>query len=108
MGYGLSQLNRNRFQRFVLVFSFSLLAGCWIHCFDRALLAQSKEVTTSKNQDTCVACHQKNADETIDLFAHSTHWRRSLSCKDCHGGDPLANEKQAAHSQNFVGKMISN
>lgn len=108
MGEGLNQLNRNRFQRFVLFVFFALFAGCWIHGDDNALLAQSKDITASKKQDTCIACHQKNADETIDLFAHSTHSRSSLSCNDCHGGDPMANEKQAAHSQNFVGKMISN
>jgi hypothetical protein len=109
MGYGLNQLNRNRIQRFVLFFSFALLfAVCRIHGFDEALPAQSKDASLPTPQDTCIVCHQKNADETIELFAHSTHSRRSISCKECHGGNASASEKQAAHSQNFTGKMTSN
>jgi len=54
--------------------------------------------------DNCLACHQKNNDEIIGLFQNSTHSRRHLSCKECHGGDAIATEKQAAHGQNFIGK----
>jgi hypothetical protein len=108
MGYGLHQLNRNHFQKLVLFCSFVLCVGYQIHWFHGNLLAQAKDVTQSKNPDSCVACHQKNADETLELFAHSTHSRRNLSCKECHGGDASANEKQLAHSQNFTGKMTSN
>jgi hypothetical protein len=109
MGYGLNQLNRNCIQRFVLFFSLVLLfALSWIHWFDGNLLAQSKDATQTKISDKCFVCHQKNADETIELFTYSTHSRRNISCKDCHGGDAAASEKQVAHSQNFIGKMTSN
>lgn len=58
--------------------------------------------------DNCMACHEKNRDETVGFFAHSTHSRRSLSCKECHGGDASAAEKTIAHGQNFIGRMSSN
>src|SRR5262249_54318869 len=56
----------------------------------------------------CFACHQKNGDETVGLFLSSTHARRSISCKECHGGDATATDKQTAHGQNFIGKPTAN
>ena len=54
--------------------------------------------------DNCLACHLKNKDETVGIFQNSTHSRRHISCKECHGGDATATDKAAAHGQNFIGK----
>jgi hypothetical protein len=62
----------------------------------------------SSKQNNCLSCHEKNSDETVGLFAHSTHSRRGISCKDCHGGNESAVDKPVAHSQDFIGKMNSN
>lgn len=71
------------------------------------MFAQSNDSRQSKVIDNCVVCHQKNRDETVGLFAYSVHSRRGISCKECHGGDASASEKQAAHSESFNGKMTS-
>jgi mono/diheme cytochrome c family protein len=54
--------------------------------------------------NSCMACHQRSGDESSRLFAGSVHARRGLTCDACHGGDAKAQEKQAAHAANFVGK----
>ena len=58
--------------------------------------------------DNCSACHQKNGDQAVTLFARSTHARSGITCNRCHGGDPFATEKQAAHGGRFIGKPSSN
>ena len=62
----------------------------------------------SQQSDNCSSCHQKNGDQTVTIYARSTHARSGITCNRCHGGDPLATEKQAAHSGRFVGKPSSN
>lgn len=58
--------------------------------------------------DNCGACHQKNGDQTVAIFARSTHARSGITCNRCHGGDPFATEKAAAHGGRFIGKPSSN
>jgi Cytochrome c3 len=58
--------------------------------------------------DNCSACHQKNGDQTVGIFARSTHARSGITCNRCHGGDPFATEKKAAHGGRFIGKPSSN
>ncbi|HEU4388277.1 MAG TPA: cytochrome c3 family protein [Blastocatellia bacterium] len=60
--------------------------------------------TGSKTGDSCAACHREKGDEVIGLFGRSTHFRRSISCANCHGGTPSAAEKSAAHVGSFVGR----
>jgi len=38
------------------------------------------------------------------LFSSSVHFAAGKSCSACHGGDPSADDKLAAHSLNFVGQ----
>jgi hypothetical protein len=94
-----------------LVFAFSsivLFIGYSIEAFDGQTLFLAGALPQSAGTDNCLTCHEKNRDETIGLFAHSTHSRRGLSCKDCHGGDGSTKDKAIAHGQDFLGKMNSN
>ena len=58
--------------------------------------------------DNCSACHQKNGDQAVSLFARSTQARSGITCNRCHGGDPLAAQKEKAHGGRFIGKPTSN
>jgi hypothetical protein len=54
--------------------------------------------------DGCVTCHRKQSDGAVALYSTSVHFGAGKSCNNCHGGDPSAQDKQAAHSLNFVGQ----
>lgn len=56
----------------------------------------------------CVACHQKQNDKSVALYAESTHAKSGFKCNSCHGGDPKAADKAAAHAVNFVGQPSVN
>jgi mono/diheme cytochrome c family protein len=73
-----------------------------------AKVSQDKAAGPAQQTDSCGACHQKNGDQAVGLFARSTHARAAITCNRCHGGDPFATEKEAAHSGRFVGKPTSN
>lgn len=59
------------------------------------------------DSDTCVSCHKKQSDGVVQLYSSSIHFERGKSCRDCHGGDATAQDKQSAHSLNFVGQPTS-
>ena len=43
----------------------------------------------------CVQCHQVNDD--LDKGIEIAHLKQALTCVECHGGDPAANERGQAH-----------
>jgi hypothetical protein len=81
---------------------YSLLAiGCLLLA---AIFFLPSASTAVPSEDGCVSCHQKQNAGVFALFARSTHGQAGKSCSSCHGGDPGATDKQAAHSAGFVGK----
>lgn len=48
-------------------------------------------------QETCGTCHPENRVS----FDESIHAVESVTCSDCHGGDPVSREVEAAHSGKF-------
>ena len=38
--------------------------------------------------DQCVTCHQNLGDNPSSLFKHDIHFKKGISCADCHGGNP--------------------
>jgi hypothetical protein len=101
-------LNRFQTQRLVFICSCTVLfIGYSIQAFT-GQTGSSLKSSPQAGVDNCLACHEKNGDEIIGLFANSTHSRRGISCKECHGGDASGREKAAAHGQNFIGRMNSN
>jgi predicted CXXCH cytochrome family protein len=54
------------------------------------------------NPNTCVTCHaalhEANLSAPPKAFAGDVHDKANIRCADCHGGDPAAAEKAAAHS----------
>jgi hypothetical protein len=59
---------------------------------------------------TCLDCHLAVDDSTLtppaSAFADDVHAHAGLSCANCHGGDPRAEDQDAAHDRRkgFVGK----
>jgi mono/diheme cytochrome c family protein len=66
--------------------------------------AAGTQAATSQATDGCVACHQKQPNSVPALYSDSIHFKSGKSCNACHGGDPEASDKPAAHSLNFVGQ----
>jgi hypothetical protein len=54
--------------------------------------------------DNCAACHMARREAVVELFLRSTHYRVGMSCSKCHGGDPLAAEKEKSHGAGFVAR----
>jgi len=58
-------------------------------------------------QDSCVACHSnpdflvtnKKLYDYFQQWTASVHRQEELACSDCHGGNPRAAEKGAAHGE---------
>ena len=38
--------------------------------------------------DQCLKCHEAIGDNPSTLFKHDIHFRKGVSCADCHGGNP--------------------
>jgi hypothetical protein len=62
----------------------------------------------TQNQNSCVTCHTTltgKLAQPVEQWNSSIHSQRGVTCADCHGGDPSASDKQAAHaaSANFIG-----
>lgn len=58
--------------------------------------------------DSCAKCHAESEDPAFDVplfFVADVHARAGLSCADCHGGDPTAEDEDEAMSEDagFVG-----
>ena len=101
-------MTRRRIQTIVALFVIAGLAVWTAAGRAEAKLAIEPSGGGPQQGDNCSACHQKNGDQTVSLFARSTHARSGITCNRCHGGDPFATEKQTAHGGRFVGKPSSN
>jgi len=55
--------------------------------------------------DQCQTCHEALDDAPSKLFKHDVHFRKGLSCADCHGGNPKSDDAEAAMSKKdgFIG-----
>src|SRR6266542_4499138 len=69
------------------------------------------QLASAASTSTCVSCHETLADARLSrpptLFSErDVHRERGFSCVDCHGGDPTAAERSAAHDpgRGFIGK----
>ncbi|HXG93018.1 MAG TPA: c-type cytochrome [Blastocatellia bacterium] len=65
---------------------------------------ESHASAPSQQTNNCVECHRKQSDGIVSLYSESVHARASISCSRCHGGEPAASDKQAAHAALFTGK----
>ena len=66
----------------------------------------SRSVNSSPRaqSNNCASCHAQQKDQVIELFNKSTHAKANVTCNLCHGGEPSAPSKAAAHANNFVGR----
>ncbi|HKP85052.1 MAG TPA: cytochrome c3 family protein [Blastocatellia bacterium] len=60
--------------------------------------------TKGTGADNCVVCHRGLDDQAVALYSKSAHAKNDFGCDDCHGGDPKATDKAAAHRLRFAGQ----
>jgi Cytochrome c3 len=63
----------------------------------------------AEQKDHCIECHKSldgSAKEPADKIEGDVHFKRGLSCSDCHGGDPTKEDFTEAKdpAKGFVGK----
>jgi hypothetical protein len=71
------------------------------------LLAQPESPSAPQKQDSCVACHSdpkflvtnKKLYDYFQEWQSSVHKQEGVTCKDCHGGNPDASDKDKAHGE---------
>lgn len=75
----------------------SILLAAWI-C---AGLASARALAG----DQCITCHESLDDAPSRAFKHDVHFRKGLSCADCHGGDSKSEDMEVAMSKiaGFIG-----
>jgi hypothetical protein len=99
---------RRRIQTFVAIIAIAAFTAWQTAAGSMATESRAAAYGDLQQGDNCSACHQKNGDQTAALFSRSTHARTGITCHRCHGGDPFAAQKAAAHGGRFVGKPSSN
>ncbi len=50
----------------------------------------------SAADDQCLKCHETIGDNPSALFKHDIHFKRGISCADCHGGNPHLEDMEKA------------
>jgi predicted CXXCH cytochrome family protein len=58
-----------------------------------ALMAYSGRAAAD---DQCLTCHETVGDTPSSLFKHDIHYRKGISCADCHGGNPHSEDMDLA------------
>jgi ssDNA-binding Zn-finger/Zn-ribbon topoisomerase 1 len=46
--------------------------------------------------DQCLKCHDTIGDNPSTLFKHDVHFKKGISCADCHGGNPSLEDQDKA------------
>ena len=46
--------------------------------------------------DKCFTCHESLSDKPSTLFKHDVHFKKGVSCSDCHGGDSKSEDMERA------------
>jgi len=65
------------------------------------VLLVPKNLAEAQQVNSCILCHR----EIAELHGESVHAERGVSCKDCHGGDPLDPELSSmSKAKGFKGK----
>lgn len=67
----------------------------------------------AEQKDYCIECHkllEGRAKEPTEAIEHDVHFKRGLSCADCHGGDPTTEDFTQAKdpAKGFIGKPARN
>lgn len=103
-----SKLAANRYSQRVLPWVI------WPALLATALLLALIPFQASAKEESCITCH-KNPDFRVtnkklydyyDLWKDSIHAQESVACSDCHGGNPDAADKVAAHGKKGIGASV--
>lgn len=81
----------------------------FIFIFTIVLVASFVILSDAAAKDYCVECHKTlegSAKEPTEKIEGDIHFKRGLSCSDCHGGDPTKEDFTEAKDPNkgFIGK----
>ncbi len=76
------------------------------HILLAVLLVCFAAVAFAENKDTCLSCHTDTGSAEAITFRNDIHFQNGVSCADCHGGDPSAEDMEAAMNpaKGFLGK----
>ncbi len=79
--------------------SYDFLKVLLILAFTSITYAQGKPV------DKCLTCHTDIGSDEATSYLNDVHYRAGLTCADCHGGDPTADDQDAAMnaSRGYIG-----
>lgn len=85
----------------------------WILVFVIFLTAAPAVAAEAPKKDSCIECHKTldgKAKEPADKIGQDIHFKRGLSCADCHGGDPTKDDFSEAKdpAKGFIGKPKRN
>ncbi len=59
--------------------------------------------------DQCVSCHEAIGDDAALKFKDDIHFKKGISCADCHGGDNRSDDQEIAMgTKNFIGAPKGN
>ncbi len=84
------------YKKFIFIFIIVLMASLAVNSF-------------AAQKDYCIECHRSldgSAKDPTDRIEGDVHFKRGLSCSDCHGGDPTKEDFTEAKdpAKGFVGK----
>jgi len=47
-------------------------------------------------EDQCLTCHEAIEDDAAVKFKDDIHFKKGISCADCHGGDNTSDDQEIA------------
>jgi len=62
--------------------------------------------SSEKKVDQCISCHRDQEDKPALAYLNDVHYKKGISCADCHGGDRFAEEQDAGMNpaKGYIGK----
>jgi hypothetical protein len=73
------------------------------------LIFSISAVSSGLSQDQCFTCHEAVGDDASAKFKDDIHFKKGLSCADCHGGDKTSEDQETAMgTKNFIGIPTGN
>ena len=82
----------------------SIIFFVW-SCLCAVALLHPGDSVVAQSPNNCLECHSRQKDEpgaVVAIYKTSTHYRMTLGCDDCHGGDRSQPEKSKAHAGRFI------
>jgi predicted CXXCH cytochrome family protein len=82
----------------------AFLKNFWVPLAMLVVVVQSGIAQT---KDQCITCHETVGDQPTTLFQNDVHYKKGLSCADCHGGNRKSEDVEEAMNKEkgFLGVL---